>query len=188
LGLAIAGTVSACSTVTTPNAPAQEEGGVAGDTVSVLVGYRELESDNEPVDEQTPFGIEFSRVEPTGWGWDVAFSYSEEDDDAIVLGFPVDVELTILELSGGARYTFDTEGPLRPYVGGGASFLDLDLEVDTMLGDADDDETDFGLYVRTGVAYPIGDNFSVGVDLRTLFATGEDVDYWQAAATAGWTL
>ena len=70
-GLAIAWTVTACSTVSPVAVPPQGGGDVASNTISVFVGVRELESDNDPADEHTPIGAEYSSVLASGWGWAV---------------------------------------------------------------------------------------------------------------------
>lgn len=158
-----------------------------GSRVTVYLGQRSLdEGDWAPVEDQATFGVEFAR-EPAGStiGWEIGLLGSA--DETTVAGF--DVEATTGELYGGVRKTFGS-GVARPYVGGGLSFINAEVDV-SGLGSFDDSSP--AAYAHAGISFDVTPSFFLGLDLRLLLGSdmtiggiSGDADYTQLAVHLGW--
>ena len=156
--------------------------------VTIYLGQRSLdESYWAPVEDQATFGVEYAR-EPAGStiGWEIGLLGSA--DETTVIGF--DVEATTGELYGGVRKTFGS-GVARPYVGGGLSFINAEVDV-AGLGSADDSSP--AAYAHAGISFDVTSSFFLGADLRLLFGSdmtiagvSGDADYAQLAIHLGWS-
>jgi hypothetical protein len=102
----------------------------------------------------------------------------------------VDVTSTTAEIYGGARKTFmDPAGQWHPYVAGGLSYINGELDVAGFSESAGS----LGGYLHGGVLLDITEDMYLGLDLRTLFGTdltiagfSGDADYTQLAVMVGW--
>lgn len=149
---------------------------------SLYLGQRSLDStDWSPVEDQATFGIEFSQ-ESTGSaiGWEVGLAGSSDDSGSITGSTG--------ELYGGVRKSFGSD-TVRPYVGGGLSFINATAEV----GSASEDDSSLAGYVHGGLQFLVSQTFAIGLDIRLLFGSSltiagfdTDADYGQAALTVGW--
>ena len=173
--------------------PSQWEGGV-----NFLLGARNFTDDDnlEPVEDHLMFGFEgHAGKKESVVSVEYGLAYSNDDDDVFVSGLGVvDVEATSFEGYVGARFSPVIEGAksVHPYVGIGLSVINLDLEIDTFLGSASEDDSSLAAYVHGGVLFDLGDHAVVGIDLRTLFGSDIDIagvsgdaDYFQIAAVFG---
>jgi hypothetical protein len=186
LSLLAALTLCSCSAMQ-GGAPVQD-GSAARNRLTVYFGQRSLDDgDYEPVDEQAAFGLEFARGGQESIGWEFGLMGSRDEDE--ILG--VDVEATTGELYGGVRKEFGNS-TVRPYVGGGVSFINSEVEV-SGIGSADD--TSVAGYLHAGVAFQLNDIIVLGLDLRGLFGSDlelagfdTDADYTQFALFLGFNL
>jgi opacity protein-like surface antigen len=188
-------TLTACAASPLPQESAQPAAATVS-TVSLNVGLRQYGDDlleDAELDEHTSVGIEFdsySRTAPIGW--ELGLSYSSEDESA----GGISVEVTGLELYGGVRKTWETgSGRLRPYLGGGLSALNGEIEA-SISGDGSDsdDDTSLGAYLHGGVRFQATDAVSLGADLRYRLGTDFDIDgldidsdFFQMAVTLGFS-
>lgn len=154
--------------------------------VNVYVGQRMVDEDDwEPVDDQMVIGVEVDKFDPSeSFGWEAAIFYAS--DDGTNFGGNVDASTT--EFAFGLRKTLFTSTRLRPYVGVGLAAIRA--EIDDAAG-VDEDNT-AGVYAHGGVYWDVGQNFHIGVDVRTVFGTDValngndvDVDYVQGAVFGG---
>jgi opacity protein-like surface antigen len=196
LGTALLG---ACSAV----APSRAEPGRAPPSraptgqLALLVGSRSIDEVNdidagadEPVDvgDQSAFGLELGSIGASGFGGEVGLFYSSGDDDVSVSGVDVNLELSLLEITFGGRYTLKSAGRFLPYVGAGVDLITWDVSGESDSASASASNTDFGLYVHGGAGFLIGGSLLLGLDLRSVFGTSEGLDYTQAAAFIGFGL
>lgn len=154
--------------------------------VSLYLGQRKLDkSDYEPVEEQAAYGLEFLH-ETVGGAFGVEFGVlgSSEEDNAG--GFRVKGETREVYL--GVRKTLG-ESVMRPYFGGGVSFIRSDLEI---VGTGEDDDAAPALYLHGGLSIDVSESFFIAFDLRgllgsdiELFGSPGDADYGQLAIVAG---
>jgi hypothetical protein len=153
---------------------------------TVYLGQRSLDEDDwSPVEDQGALQLEYASESPdAAVGWEVGLGGSSDDDT--FGGF--DVTGSTAELYGGVRKTFGS-GTVRPYVGGGLSFINAEVEV----GSASEDDSSVAMYLHGGVQFLLGDSFALGLDLRALLGSDitiagvdGDADYGQAALTLGW--
>jgi opacity protein-like surface antigen len=175
--------LASCSAV----APAAQTGVETRDNrVSLYLGQRNLdEDDHDPVDEQTMFGIEYSH-EGAGdpIGFEIGLMGSRDEGD--VGG--TDVEGTTSEIYGGVKKTFGHD-VVRPYIGGGVSFIRATAEIS---GLDDDDDSSLAAYLHGGIGFQVSNAVILGLDARflfgsdiTLFGFETDADYGQLALFVG---
>jgi hypothetical protein len=154
--------------------------------ISLYLGERKLDkSDYEPVNEQAAYGLELLH-ETAGGDFGVEFGVlgSSEEDNAG--GFRVKGETREVYL--GVRKTLG-ESVMRPYFGGGVSFIRSDLEI---VGTGEDDDDSPALYLHGGLSIDVSESFFIALDLRgllgsdiELFGSPGDADYGQLALVAG---
>lgn len=178
--------LAACASVQSSPTPVPDSTAPPENRIGIYLGQRQLDEDEwEPLDEQPVFGLEYSReAEGDAVGFEVGIMGSADDDT--VLG--TDVEVSTGELYGGIRKTFG-EDVLRPYVGAGLSFLNLQVDAS---GLGDDDDTSPAFYAHGGLAIAASDTFMIGLDLRFLLGSDleiagvdTDSDYVQLALMLG---
>lgn len=155
--------------------------------VAAYIGQRSLDEEFQPVEDQLVLGAEFSsETQGSSVGWEIAMFSSA--DSGSFLG--TDVEASTWEFSGGIHKSLG-DGNVRPYLGMGVSFVMLTAEAS---GFSEDDDTSVGLYAHGGLAFPLNEQFELGIDLRSLFGTemqiagiDTDADYWQLSMLLRWT-
>lgn len=186
--------LGACATTAPPLSP---QSGDTDQRISLLLGQRSLDEDDwAPVEDQATFAVEYSLENPGApVGWEVGLAASKEDGDVRILNTNVDVEGTTSELYGGVRKSFGEPGAtVRPYVGGGLSFINAELEV-SVPGDSESaDDSSIAAYAHGGLAFDVSESFFLGVDLRLLFGSDlsiegfdTDADYTQFAFVLGFS-
>jgi len=166
----------------------------AGGNANFVLGWRGLDEDYwSPVEDQAVVGV---TVDFGKEGWPVfleaGLQGSAGDDNVLDIG-DVSVTGSVGELSFGVNKTWQPAGNIRPFIGGGLASVTATYEVDTFLGDVDDDDTSLGVYLHGGVFWRLGKRFNIGVDGRilagtdiTLFGADGDADYAQLGLVLGW--
>jgi hypothetical protein len=168
---------------------------LADGNMNFVYGQRSLDQDFwDPTDDQTVFG---GTADFGGKNWPVhiAAGYFHSEDDGTLATFPilgsVDLDTELSEWSLGVHKVWKV-GMVRPFVGGGISFVSADADVDSVLGSTSDDDDTTGVYVQGGVYWRLGEWFNLGFDARllegtdlTLFDMDGDADYWQIGALLG---
>lgn len=168
------------------------EGSTAVKGLSLLLMERFVSDDAEPAEEQPGLALEFDSYVPGSFGWEIGLSYSSDEEDVSTFLGSGDFEVTLTELYAGGRKTFGDRN-LHPYVAGGVSFLQAEVDLDISgVGSADEDDTSFGLYARGGAYWTLGQRFRIGADLKGVFGTdfddlGGDADYYQVGLLAGYS-
>lgn len=173
--------LDASPVASSPAVPRRAAQDVADDVVrhiTILAGVRELDDDTAEaldVDEQFLLGVELEQHDrSSGNGFEAGVSWSSEEES----NGPFEAEATMLDLYGGFRKTFQPEdADVHPYVAVGGALISG--EIDT--GPSSDDGETLGLYVRAGVAFPLGERAQLGLDLRHILADidlfGDDMDF-----------
>ena len=152
------------------------------DDVNFLYGQKSLgedELDVAGVDGQSQFGVALT----LDFDWPVALavdilSSSDNNTEQIVTGIEdYDLAFTTkaktMELDVGVRKFWD--GKIKPYVGGGIAFVQLDVkqtEFGSFFGNPfsdvllDDSGSGLGLWLDAGFIYRLGPSFNLGLDVR----------------------
>ena len=152
-----------------------------GGDASLLLGQRALaegEFEDARADSAPQFGVAVS----LDFDWPVALALdllASSDDKTVDLSgaFPYEVatDVDTLELGVGIRKFFREETRLRPYIGGGLSWIQLDAkqvesgsfgpgtEFETTV--IDDDDAGAGVWLDGGLHYRFG-SFHIGADVR----------------------
>ena len=126
-------------------------------------------------------GFEYSQDNSSKFvGWEIGLAGSGDDNGPF--------SGATGELYGGLRASFGSSA-VRPYLGGGLSFLHAEVEA---LG-ANEDDSSLAGYVHGGVQFLVSPTFFLGFDLRVLFGSSieiggveGDADYGQGSLVFGW--
>lgn len=148
--------------------------------VSILGALRELDDANV-LEKMNVGGIEYNELDPEGWGFGLEAGLWYGLGDDTIAG--VESELSMLNLTVGARYTYTGLQRFLPYVGIGVDGIAYQFEVG---GVKSGREYDVGFYAHAGANYVLTDTFQIGVDVRTTLETDDGLDYYQAALAIGW--
>lgn len=177
-----------------PLAPAQYH--AQGVVRTVLhAGFRTLDDDFDPAEEQTVLGISMDVRGAGGNGsFEAGYFYSSGDGDTRAGANSIDVESLVHEVWMGGRWAFDPwDSPIRPYAGAGLSILRAEFSTEGLGGSDSNSGWAAGVYGHGGVEWDFGGGWAVGLDLRVLYSTPaalqEEVplDYVQAGLTLSWT-
>jgi hypothetical protein len=142
-------------------------------SVHVRAGASALSEDAEPAEDQTLFGLDFT-FGGDDWPVLLAVDISSSSGDGVSTYYygygygndTVDAELSITELDVGVRKIWGAKS-LRPFVGGGLSVVDSEIEgVSALFGPFDVDDTTPGVWVDGGIVWRIGKGFEIGLDAR----------------------
>lgn len=147
----------------------------------------QLSGDLSPVDEVNSIGIEASSDSAFGtFGWEFGILRGDDDFSASdsVSGERVQGDLSLTEIYGGARKTFDLQA-VKAHVGLGLSYVNLDVDAQRSLpggggGGASPfnvqslQDGSIGAYAQAGLSVPIGSAFTVGLTGRV--RGGEDFE------------
>lgn len=152
---------------------------------SALFGGRSIDEDAfTPTDSPAVFAVEFSQApEQGGLGFEFGLGLGFDDEDGVILpdSTVADLELRQAELYAGMRAEFVT-GPIRPYIGGGGTFLSSTTTIRQGFLQAEDDDSVLGAYLHGGVQADVNDVFFIGLDYRRVFA--EDYEFGGASFSA----
>ena len=160
--------------------------------INVFFGQKNLDKDDwEPVEEQNEFGVEIDFREkkwPVNIAVDILRSQTEEtftDFDPLIGPYNAKATASTMEFNIGVRKIWDEFSSVRPFVGGGLSYIRAELEVSvTGVGSASDSDTGVGIWLGGGVYFTLGEHFNIGVEVKYSDA---DVTLFDVDAAAGGT-
>ena len=164
--------------------------------IAALLGWRTYNSDLGSVGaNQFVTGVELVlRYGTFPIGLEIGFTAGVGLETSNAGIFVADLTSSSAEFYLGPRFTWDLfERKLRPYVGGGATWLSVTTEQLDPVGFVfvDDDST-FAGYVHTGFTVDLDGASFLGIDARwdlgtdmTLFGSQVDLDYWQLSLLIG---
>ena len=133
--------------------------------VNVSLGMKALNEDDwTPVENQSEFAIEWD-FRDRSWPVNAIVGLRGSYDEAEDLGFTLEGKTS--ELSLGARKIWDSFPHMRPFIGGGLSMMNAEIEV---LGVSVSDSAP-GLWLGGGVYWALTPHFNLGFDLRFSRAT-----------------
>jgi len=155
---------------------------------SLSFGQRHFTDDDnfwEPNEDQGMFAFEFAEESSArAIGWEVGFAGS--GDESTLAGTKWTGQTG--EIYAGLRKSFGSDS-VRPYLGGGLSFLRAQWES----AGFEDDDTTLAAYGHAGIDFLVSQTFFIGLDVRVLFGSDitigpldGDADYNQAALRFGW--
>jgi opacity protein-like surface antigen len=140
---------------------------------ALQIGWRQLADDDfwDPLDRQQALSLELALLDETGVGGEVGISHSSDDLTVVVNGTPVKVEASVTELYGGVRKAWPEHDHFQPYLAAGISLAKAEVEASFPGFSHSEDDNTFGLYIRGGVDFFLGESFFAGLDLRYLMLT-----------------
>ncbi|MCI0526224.1 MAG: outer membrane beta-barrel protein [Nitrospira sp.] len=151
----------ALSILWAPAALAQE--GAWTGNVNAFLGAKSLDEDDwEPVEDHAELGLKLDfrqRAWPVNIAIDFMFSFDEED----LLG--VNIEGETFEVNLGVRKIWDQGLQVRPFIGGGISFIGAEFKGSGFGGSASDDDTAVGFWIDGGVYWTLTEHFNLGLEL-----------------------
>lgn len=141
--------------------------------LNLMGGFKFLESDWKPAEDQRAFGIQGDvRLDTWPINLVAAYTFAESASESVEIpaGGTVTNESRTDEVDLGIRKYFERETAWRPFVSGGVSLLRGELETKGPLISQDDSDTAVGLWAGLGTLYVWGDVFNTGVQAK--YATG----------------
>lgn len=155
-------------------ADAQEETWTGN--INVFLGAKALdEEDWAPAENQGEFGIQVD-FRPRNWVVNLAVDYLVGSGDGNLLG--VEFESETSELNIGVRKIWEEFPHVRPFIGGGLSFIRGEF---SGFGVSDSD-SGTGIWFGGGVYWTLVEHFNIGLDLK--YSTAE-VTLFGVDANAG---
>lgn len=166
--------------------------------LSVLLGGRSLDEDGfSPTDDPGVFALEFNQVpQYGGLGFEFGLGFGFDDEDGVTLpnNSIGDLELRQAEIYAGVRAELGN-GPVRPYIGGGGTFLSTTTTILQGFTERDEEDNVLGAYLHGGIQADLNEFLFLGLDYRHVFASDYDfngtevpADYDQLALVIGFSL
>lgn len=134
---------------------------------SAGIGQRDVGEDFESADRQTAVAVEYDvRGEAVPLGLELGLIRSSDDGETA----GIDFDATTTEAYAGLRYVWNAGPTIRPYLSGGITYLDA--EIDFPAGSISDD--DFAPDAGAGLDYYLGERWFVGIGIRYVFDSEGD--------------
>lgn len=177
------------SILLTPSVFAQTDNSWTGN-INAFLGSKALDKDDwEPVEEQGEIGIKID-FKQQSWPVSIAIDFlaSESDEER---GLFYDPSFGIFEaafqgrtseLNLGVRKIWDHFPHVRPFIGGGLSFIRAEGEVSAFGDSVSDDDAGTGLWIGGGVYWTLADHFNIGLELM---ASSAEVTIFDTDVNAG---
>ncbi len=143
--------------------------------VNFFLGAKALEDEWDPAEEQTEFGIEVD-FRQQSWPVSIAIDLlvaAGEDDF-----FGANIESRTSELNIGVRKIWDKSPQVRPFIGGGVSFISGEFKA---FGFSEDDSA-MGFWIGGGVYWTLSQHFNLGLELK---ASSAEITLFDVDANAG---
>ncbi len=147
--------------------------------VNVFLGQKTLDKDDwEPAEKQGEFGIEVD-LRPKDWPISIAIDLMGAAGEGDV--GPITFKSKTSEFNIGVRKIWEGPAPVRPFIGGGLSFMRAEAEVSIPgIGSDTESDTGAGIWLGGGVYFTLGEHFNLGLELKYSKAdvtiAGVDVD------------
>ncbi len=144
--------------------------------VNVFLGAKSLDEDEwEPSDEQSEFGIEID-FKQQNWPVSIAMDFSRGSGDGTLWDIKFESETS--ELNIGVRKIWEQFPHMRPFIGGGVSFIRGEFSGPGV----SDDDTGVGGWLGVGVYYTLAEQFNIGVEAKY---SGAEVTLFGVDVNAG---
>ncbi|NTW66239.1 MAG: porin family protein [Nitrospirae bacterium] len=142
--------------------------------VNIFIGQKNLDKDDwEPVDKQTEFGVEID-FRKKDWPVNIAIDILRSSDDDTYYEYDpffgplsADVKGETTEFNIGIRKIWDGFPSIRPFIGGGLSYIRAEVEVSIPgIGSASESDTGVGIWLGGGVYFTLAEHFNLGLEIR----------------------
>ncbi len=130
--------------------------------INFILGAKALEDEWIPAEDQGEFGIEVD-FKRQSWPVSIAIDLLGASGESTLLG--IDFESKTSELNFGVRKIWDQSPHVRPFIGGGISFISGEFEFSTF-GISEDDSA-MGLWFGGGVYWTLTEHFNLGLELKS---------------------
>lgn len=148
-------------------------------------GFKYLDSDWKPADDQKAFGIQGDiRVDTWPINLFAAYTYGKSNSESVEIpsGGAVTSESRTDEFDIGVRKYFERHSAWRPFIGGGLAMLRGELQTNGPLLSQDDSDTAVGVWAGAGALYVWNGIINTGFQAK--YSTG-DVDLNGQSLNAG---
>lgn len=141
---------------------------------NVLLGAKALDKDDwEPAEEQSEFGIEID-FRKKDWPVNIAIDLLGATGEGTAIepfsGTEAKLKSKTSEFNIGVRKIWDQFPHVRPFIGGGLSFIRAEAEVSAFGTSVSDDDTGTGIWLGGGVYWTLGEHFNLGLELKSSYA------------------
>ncbi len=139
--------------------------------INAFLGRKTLDTDDwKPAEEQGEFGVEFD-FRPKSWPINIAIDLLGASGEGTVfdpvLG-NVKLKSKTSEFNIGVRKIWElAASPVRPFIGGGLSFMHAEGEVEIPgVGAASESGNGTGIWLGGGVYFTLAEHFNLGFELK----------------------
>ncbi len=157
--------------------------------INVLLGSKLLDEDEwAPVEEHGEVGISCD-FKQTHWPISITFAYlSSEDDGAAVVFVPGpgwtygDFEAETREINVGVKKIWDITEIIKPFAGGGLSFINAEFTGTTFGTTQSQDDDAVGIWIGGGIIFTLAKHLNLGFQAGYSYA---EVELFGVEANAG---
>ncbi len=156
---------------------------------NILLGAKLLDEDEwEPVEEHNEVGISFD-FRQTHWPISITFAYltSEDDGSAVVFvpgyGWTIgDFDAETREINVGVKKIWDVTEIIKPFAGGGLSFINAEFTGTTFGRTRSQDDDAVGIWIGGGIMFTLAKHLNLGFQAGYSYA---EVELFGVDANAG---
>jgi opacity protein-like surface antigen len=139
--------------------------------VNAFLGRKTLDKDDwAPAEKQGEFGVEIDfrqRDWPLSIAIDLMGASGEGDVYDPFFGTIDKFKSRTTEINIGARKIWNEPAPVRPFIGGGLSFMRAEAEVEVPgVGSNTESGNGTGIWLGGGVYFTLGQHFNIGLELK----------------------
>lgn len=157
--------------------------------VNFFLGIKTLDDDDwEPIEEQGEAGISVD-FRQQSWPINLVVEYlhsASDEEDAVVcdsLGcFNLEAEGETSEVNIGFRKIWDSDHTVRPFLGGGVSFMKAEFTLSALGVEVSASDSGMGFWLGGGVYWTLSDHFNLGLEAKLSTA---DVNFEGIESDAG---
>ena len=137
--------------------------------VNIFLGAKALDEDDwSPADEQGEFGIKVD-FRPKSWPVNIAIDFLGSSGEGTAYDpysrLTINLKSNITELNVGIRKIWDNFPHVRPFIGGGLSFMNAEAEGSALGVTVSDSDTATGIWLGGGVYWTLSEHFNLGLEL-----------------------
>lgn len=130
--------------------------------INAFMGMKFLNEDEwTPVEGQEEIGIQLD-FRATEWPFNIAIDFLRSSTTEFEPFFGVDVKGETTEIDVGIRTIWEQSPHVRPFLGGGLSFINAEFSAFGL----SDDDIGLGIWLDYGVYWTLGGHFNIGLEGR----------------------
>jgi opacity protein-like surface antigen len=160
---------------------AHADGASGSGNLNILFGNKTLDSDWEPVEKQSEFGMLLD-FKQEGWPVSMAMDVLSSSGDKTISGIKLTGKTTEIDIGVRKIFDFGNDIPIKPFIGGGIAIIKAEIEASLGPYSASESDTGTGMWFNIGAYMTLNEQFNLGFEIRQSQA---DVSFAGIDAKAG---